>query len=120
MSLRPSVQGRTSEAITKLLALAPSPTAAVCEELADLTQSTGRADCCAQGRTSEAITKLLALAPDTATVVTLDDEGGVASSEEVPCALVHRGDVLKVGARQSTASSELCAVCGLRLARTTS
>ncbi len=51
-----------------------------------------------QGRTSEAITKLLRLTPDTATVVTLDADGGVTSAAEVAAELVHKGDVLKVGA----------------------
>ncbi|KAG2435932.1 hypothetical protein HXX76_007127 [Chlamydomonas incerta] len=51
----------------------------------------------AKGRTSAALAALAALAPDTATLVTLDaDTGGVVDSCEVPSALIHRGDVLRV------------------------
>ena len=55
----------------------------------------------AKGRTGDAVTALLALAPRRATVVELDGAGGVASEQELPAELVHRGDVLRVapGAR---------------------
>ncbi|KAK9904210.1 hypothetical protein WJX75_006837 [Coccomyxa subellipsoidea] len=55
----------------------------------------------AKGKTSQAVTELLKLAPSTATLVTCDDSGRVMSEEEVPTALIQRGDLLKVvsGAR---------------------
>lgn len=55
----------------------------------------------AKGRTSEAITKLCQLAPPTALLVDADEKGALLREEEVPTALVHRGDLLKVlpGAR---------------------
>ncbi|KAK9809274.1 hypothetical protein WJX73_000048 [Symbiochloris irregularis] len=55
----------------------------------------------AKGRTSAAITRLLTLTPATAILVTLDKMGEAVSEEEVPTALVHRGDYIKVlpGAR---------------------
>ena len=41
--------------------------------------------------------QLMKLAPETATVVELDPvTGAVVSSKEVPSALIHKGDVLKV------------------------
>jgi hypothetical protein len=58
----------------------------------------------AKGKTSEAITKLCQLAPPLATLLELDEQGGVVSERELPTDLVHRGDVLKVlpGARIPT------------------
>ena len=56
----------------------------------------------AKRRTSDAIRALLALAPEAALLCELDAAGGaVASTREVPAAMVHKGDVLKVlpGAR---------------------
>ncbi|KAK9826100.1 hypothetical protein WJX81_003066 [Elliptochloris bilobata] len=55
----------------------------------------------AKGKTSQAVTELLKLAPATAVLLTLDADGRVTSEEEVPAALVQRGDHLKVvpGAR---------------------
>ena len=50
----------------------------------------------AKGKTSDAITKLCQLAPPTALLVEVDDKGAVVREEEVPTALVHRGDLLKV------------------------
>lgn len=44
----------------------------------------------------QAVTELLKLAPSTATLVTRDDSGRVLSEEEVPTALIQRGDLLKV------------------------
>lgn len=44
----------------------------------------------------QAVTELLKLAPSTATLVTRDDSGRVISEEEVPTALIQRGDLLKV------------------------
>jgi Cu+-exporting ATPase len=50
-----------------------------------------------QGRTSAALAALAALVPDTATLVVLDEAtGAVLDSREVPSALIHRGDVLRV------------------------
>ncbi|KAK9810274.1 hypothetical protein WJX72_007760 [[Myrmecia] bisecta] len=55
----------------------------------------------AKGKTSEAITKLLTLTPATALLVTLGPDGQPLEEQEVPTALVHRGDILKLlpGAR---------------------
>ncbi|KAK9806592.1 hypothetical protein WJX73_005689 [Symbiochloris irregularis] len=55
----------------------------------------------AKGRTSAAITALLHLAPSTATLVVRDEHGQTVREEEVPSALIQRGDLLKVlpGAR---------------------
>lgn len=50
----------------------------------------------AKGKTSEAITKLCQLAPPVALLVEVDGKGAVVSEREVPTALVHRGDLLKV------------------------
>ena len=50
----------------------------------------------AKGKTSAAITKLLTLTPASAVLVTLGKTGEVAAEQEVPTALIHRGDVLKV------------------------
>ena len=50
----------------------------------------------AKGKTSAAITKLLTLTPASAVLVTLDKAGDVASERDVPTALIHRSDVLKV------------------------
>ena len=50
----------------------------------------------AKSRTSAAITRLLQLTPPTATLLTLDGKGNVASEQELPTSLVHRGDLLKV------------------------
>ncbi|EFJ52982.1 hypothetical protein VOLCADRAFT_102604 [Volvox carteri f. nagariensis] len=51
----------------------------------------------AKGRTSAALAALAALVPDTATLVVLDEAtGAVLDSREVPSALIHRGDVLRV------------------------
>lgn len=45
---------------------------------------------------AQAVQQLLRLAPATAVLLTLDDEGHVVEEEEVPVALVQRGDLLKV------------------------
>ena len=50
----------------------------------------------AKGRTSEAITRLLTLTPATALLLKPDKAGKLTEEVEVPTALVHRGDVLKV------------------------
>ncbi|EIE22528.1 copper-translocating P-t [Coccomyxa subellipsoidea C-169] len=50
----------------------------------------------AKGKTSQAVTELLKLAPSTATLVTRNSSGQVVSEEEVPTALIQRGDLLKV------------------------
>ena len=50
----------------------------------------------ARGKTSAAITKLMTLTPASAVLVTLDKAGDVASEQDVPTALIHRNDVLKV------------------------
>ena len=49
---------------------------------------------CAGG--AQAVQQLLRLAPATAVLLTLDGEGHVVEEEEVPVALVQRGDLLKV------------------------
>ena len=46
----------------------------------------------------QAITALLKLAPSTATLQVRDAQGHVVSEEEVPSALIQRGDLLKVRA----------------------
>ena len=51
----------------------------------------------AKSRTSAAITRLLQLTPPTAILLTLDAKGNVATEQELPTGLVHRGDLLKVG-----------------------
>ena len=57
-----------------------------------------------QGRTGEAIGALLNLTPPTAILLAGAEEGGgeaggkAASEREVPTALIHRGDLLKVRA----------------------
>lgn len=53
-------------------------------------------ECAAKGRTSAAIAALMGLAPPTAVLLQLDDGGKVLSEEEIPTALVQRGDILKV------------------------
>ena len=50
----------------------------------------------AKGKTSAAITKLLTLTPASAVLITLGKPGEVAAEQEVPTALIHRGDILKV------------------------
>ncbi|GLI67539.1 hypothetical protein VaNZ11_011761 [Volvox africanus] len=51
----------------------------------------------AKGRTSAALAALAALVPDTATLVVLDEAtGAVLDCREVPSALIHRGDMLRV------------------------
>ncbi|GIL89731.1 hypothetical protein Vretifemale_17508 [Volvox reticuliferus] len=51
----------------------------------------------AKGRTSAALAALAALVPDTATLVVLDEAtGAVLDCRDVPSALIHRGDILKV------------------------
>jgi len=50
----------------------------------------------AKGRTSRAVQKLLRLAPATALLLTVDGDGRVTAEEEVPVALVQRGDLLKI------------------------
>jgi hypothetical protein len=40
---------------------------------------------------------LLALTPESALLCELDEDGGVAATTEVATAMVHKGDVLKVG-----------------------
>lgn len=50
----------------------------------------------AKGKTSAAITQLLTLTPATAWLLTLDSRGEAVKEEEVPTALIHRGDHLKV------------------------
>ena len=45
---------------------------------------------------TQAVTKLLRLAPSTAILVTQNDQGLIVSEEEVPNALIQRGDLLKV------------------------
>lgn len=45
---------------------------------------------------AQAVQQLLRLAPATAVLLTLDGEGHVVEEEEVPVALVQRGDLLKV------------------------
>lgn len=50
----------------------------------------------AKSRTSAAITRLLQLTPPTAILLTLDAKGNVATEQELPTGLVHRGDLLKV------------------------
>ncbi len=44
----------------------------------------------------QAVTELLKLTPSTATLVARDETGRVVSEEEVPTALIQRGDLLKV------------------------
>lgn len=51
----------------------------------------------AKGKTSEAISLLSQLAPSVATLVEVDEKGAVVGESEVPSALIHRGDLLKVG-----------------------
>ncbi|GIL57370.1 hypothetical protein Vafri_12621 [Volvox africanus] len=51
----------------------------------------------AKGRTSAALAALAALVPDTATLVVLDEAtGAVLDCREVPSALIHRGDIIRV------------------------
>ena len=50
----------------------------------------------AKEKTSEALTALARLSPATALVLTLDAGGQVAAEQEVPTALLQRGDLLKV------------------------
>ncbi|GFR44216.1 hypothetical protein Agub_g5404, partial [Astrephomene gubernaculifera] len=51
----------------------------------------------AKGRTSAALAALAALAPDTATLVRLEPgSGAVLEARDIPAALIHRGDVLRV------------------------
>ena len=45
---------------------------------------------------AQAVTELLRLAPSTAVLLTKDEHGRTVSEEEVPTALVQRGDLLKV------------------------
>jgi hypothetical protein len=44
----------------------------------------------------QAVQQLLRLAPATAVLLTLDADGHVVEEEEIPIALVQRGDLLKV------------------------
>eukprot|EP00879_Flechtneria_rotunda_P007448 GHRR01007813.1.p1 GENE.GHRR01007813.1~~GHRR01007813.1.p1 ORF type:complete len:490 (+),score=138.59 GHRR01007813.1:1423-2892(+) len=53
-------------------------------------------ECAAKGKTSAAIQALLALTPDTATLVELDNDGGVINEETVSSSLIHHGDFIKV------------------------
>lgn len=50
----------------------------------------------AKGKTSEAIGALLNLTPPTALLLEDDSNGSVETEREVPTALIHRGDRLKV------------------------
>lgn len=50
----------------------------------------------AKGKTSQAIRELLRLAPTTAVLCTLGPDGAVIREEEVPTALLQRGDIVKV------------------------
>ena len=45
----------------------------------------------------QAVQALLRLAPATALLLTTDEDGRVTAEEDVPVALVQRGDLLKVG-----------------------
>ena len=63
----------------------------------------------AKGKTSAAITQLLTLTPATAVLLTLDKMGEVTSEEEVPTALIHKGDHIKV---HSHACRRRCVVAG--------
>eukprot|EP00887_Chlorella_sp_A99_P006784 scaffold2.g6784.t1 len=71
----------------------------------------------AKGRTSEAITKLCQLAPPTALLVDADEKGALLREEEVPTALVHRGDLLKASRGLAPCALHLAisgrGVCGL-------
>ncbi len=49
---------------------------------------------------AQAIQQLTKLAPASALLLTRDEEGNVTNEQEVPIALVQRGDVLKVGSGQ--------------------
>lgn len=44
----------------------------------------------------QAVTELLRLAPSTAVLITRDESGRTVAEEEVPTALIQRGDLLKV------------------------
>ena len=59
----------------------------------------------------QAITALLRLAPSTAILQTRDKDGGVVSEEEVPSALIQRGDLLKVGQTHHAPSNPSRAHC---------
>ena len=50
----------------------------------------------AKGRTSAALAALTRLSPATALLIRLDGAGHVVTEEEVPTALLQRGDLLKV------------------------
>ena len=47
------------------------------------------------------MTELLRLAPSTAVLITRDESGHTVAEEEVPTALIQRGDLLKVRLRCS-------------------
>lgn len=50
----------------------------------------------AKGKTSDAIAKLIDLAPETATLLTVDKEGGVTQEEEIDSHLIQKDDVIKI------------------------
>lgn len=54
---------------------------------------------------AQAITALLRLAPSTATLLVRDERGQTVREEEVPSALIQRGDLLKVGAALGACSA---------------
>ena len=63
----------------------------------------------AKGRTSDAITALLTLTPPSALLLTVAKDGSVIGEEEVPTALIHRGDFLKVSQALIRSSSDVTA-----------
>lgn len=57
----------------------------------------------------QAVQKLLRLAPATALLLTVDGDGRVTAEEEVPVALVQRGDLLKVPSPNAPDGMHTCA-----------
>ena len=66
----------------------------------------------AKGKTSQAITRLLTLTPATALLLEPDKHGKLTEEVEVPTALVHRGDILKVSLLGSVSESRR--PCGIQ------
>lgn len=64
----------------------------------------------------QAIQELLRLAPPAALLLTTDEEGRVLSEEEIPIALVQRGDLLKASAAiDPHPRMLLCCACCCRI-----
>lgn len=61
----------------------------------------------------QALTALMALAPKTALLVELDEEGNVVASQEVATALIHKGDILKVGAARVAGAARVVGCTGM-------